>query len=152
MLVGARPRTKGMERGDLLEANGAIFTVQGRALDECASRDVRVLVVDDEVDLAAALAKGLRRGAVLSGVAVASTGLAVSGGVVLDGDDVSTAAAAASLSGGVVEEPLTVDAERAAELEARRDGWTPNEPKYTKGVLGKYAKVVQSAAHGAVCS
>ena len=45
LLVGARPRSKGMERKDLLEANGAIFTVQGRALDECASRDVRVLVV-----------------------------------------------------------------------------------------------------------
>jgi malate dehydrogenase len=45
LLVGARPRTKGMERKDLLEANGAIFTVQGRALDEAASRDVRVLVV-----------------------------------------------------------------------------------------------------------
>jgi dihydroxy-acid dehydratase len=38
-----------------------------------------------------------------------------------------------------------------AELGARREGWTPNLPKYTKGVLGKYAKVVQSAAHGAVC-
>jgi dihydroxy-acid dehydratase len=38
-----------------------------------------------------------------------------------------------------------------AELQARKDGWTPLEPKYTKGVLGKYAKVVQSAAHGAVC-
>jgi dihydroxy-acid dehydratase len=38
-----------------------------------------------------------------------------------------------------------------AELAARRDGWTPNEPKFTRGVLGKYAKVVQSAAHGAVC-
>jgi dihydroxy-acid dehydratase len=38
-----------------------------------------------------------------------------------------------------------------AELAARKDGWTPNAPKYTKGVLGKYAKVVQSAAHGAVC-
>ncbi len=37
------------------------------------------------------------------------------------------------------------------ELEARRKGWTPNPPKYTRGVLGKYAKVVQSAAHGAVC-
>src|SRR3954451_14700347 len=37
------------------------------------------------------------------------------------------------------------------ELAARREGWTPNEPKYTRGVLGKYAKVVQSAAHGAVC-
>ncbi len=39
----------------------------------------------------------------------------------------------------------------AAELASRRDGWTPLTPKYTKGVLGKYAKVVQSAAHGAVC-
>jgi dihydroxy-acid dehydratase len=37
------------------------------------------------------------------------------------------------------------------ELATRREGWTPNAPKYTKGVLGKYAKVVQSAAHGAVC-
>jgi dihydroxy-acid dehydratase len=38
-----------------------------------------------------------------------------------------------------------------AELAARQDGWAPHAPKYTKGVLGKYAKVVQSAAHGAVC-
>ncbi len=38
-----------------------------------------------------------------------------------------------------------------AELESRKDGWSPNAPKYTKGVLGKYAKLVQSAAHGAVC-
>ena len=45
LLVGARPRGPGMERKDLLEANGAIFTVQGRALDEVASRDVKVLVV-----------------------------------------------------------------------------------------------------------
>src|SRR3954452_2104748 len=37
------------------------------------------------------------------------------------------------------------------ELAVRHEGWTPNEPKYTRGVLGKYAKVVQSAAHGAVC-
>jgi dihydroxy-acid dehydratase len=37
------------------------------------------------------------------------------------------------------------------DLDARKDGWTPNPPKYTRGVLGKYAKVVQSAAHGAVC-
>jgi dihydroxy-acid dehydratase len=37
------------------------------------------------------------------------------------------------------------------ELESRREGWAPNPPKYTRGVLGKYAKVVQSAAHGAVC-
>jgi malate dehydrogenase len=45
LLVGARPRTKGMERSDLLEANGAIFTTQGRALSENAAQDVRVLVV-----------------------------------------------------------------------------------------------------------
>src|SRR5919205_493290 len=43
LLVGARPRTKGMERGDLLEANGAIFTTQGRALNDAAADDVRVL-------------------------------------------------------------------------------------------------------------
>ena len=45
LLVGARPRGPGMERKDLLEANGAIFVPQGKALDEMASRDVRVLVV-----------------------------------------------------------------------------------------------------------
>jgi len=45
LLVGARPRTKGMERKDLLEANGAIFTTQGKALSEVASREVKVLVV-----------------------------------------------------------------------------------------------------------
>ena len=45
LLVGSRPRSKGMERKDLLEANGAIFTVQGRALNEHASDDLRVLVV-----------------------------------------------------------------------------------------------------------
>ncbi len=45
LLVGARPRSKGMERKDLLEANGAIFTTQGRALSEVASRDIKVLVV-----------------------------------------------------------------------------------------------------------
>jgi malate dehydrogenase len=45
LLVGARPRSKGMERKDLLEANGAIFTVQGKALAEHAADDVRVLVV-----------------------------------------------------------------------------------------------------------
>jgi dihydroxy-acid dehydratase len=38
-----------------------------------------------------------------------------------------------------------------AELKAREEGWEPLPPKYTRGVLGKYAKVVQSAAHGAVC-
>ena len=44
-LVGSRPRTKGMERKDLLEANGAIFTVQGEALAASAKPDVKVLVV-----------------------------------------------------------------------------------------------------------
>ncbi|HWS73641.1 MAG TPA: malate dehydrogenase [Quisquiliibacterium sp.] len=56
MLVGARPRSKGMERKDLLEANGAIFTVQGRALDEAASRDVRVLVVGNPANTNAYIA------------------------------------------------------------------------------------------------
>ncbi len=45
LLVGSRPRSKGMERKDLLEANGAIFTVQGKALSDNAADDVRVLVV-----------------------------------------------------------------------------------------------------------
>jgi malate dehydrogenase len=45
LLVGARPRSKGMERKDLLEANGAIFTVQGKALNDNAADDIRVLVV-----------------------------------------------------------------------------------------------------------
>ena len=39
-----------------------------------------------------------------------------------------------------------------ADLAARQEGWTAPPPKYTRGVLGKYAKVVQSAAHGAVTS
>jgi malate dehydrogenase len=45
LLVGARPRSKGMERADLLEANGAIFKPQGEALNAGAADDVRVLVV-----------------------------------------------------------------------------------------------------------
>ncbi|MEM8606514.1 MAG: malate dehydrogenase [Myxococcota bacterium] len=45
LLVGARPRSKGMLRKDLLEANGGIFTGQGKALNAVASRDVKVLVV-----------------------------------------------------------------------------------------------------------
>lgn len=45
LLVGARPRGPGMERKDLLTANGAIFGPQGKALNDCASRDVKVLVV-----------------------------------------------------------------------------------------------------------
>ncbi len=45
LLVGSRPRGPGMERKDLLEANAAIFSVQGKALNEHASRDVKILVV-----------------------------------------------------------------------------------------------------------
>lgn len=45
LLVGARPRSKGMERGDLLEANGGIFKPQGRALNDHAASDIKVLVV-----------------------------------------------------------------------------------------------------------
>jgi malate dehydrogenase len=56
LLVGARPRSKGMERKDLLEANGAIFTVQGRALDAAASRGVKVLVVGNPANTNAYIA------------------------------------------------------------------------------------------------
>jgi malate dehydrogenase len=45
MLVGSRPRSQGMERKDLIEANAAIFSVQGKALDAYASRQVKILVV-----------------------------------------------------------------------------------------------------------
>ena len=45
LLVGSRPRTKGMERAELLSANGEIFTVQGKALNAVAASDVKVLVV-----------------------------------------------------------------------------------------------------------
>jgi malate dehydrogenase len=45
LLVGSRPRTKGMERAELLSANGEIFTVQGKALNDVAAADVKVLVV-----------------------------------------------------------------------------------------------------------
>jgi malate dehydrogenase len=45
LLVGSRPRSKGMERKDLIEANAAIFSVQGKALNDHASRSVKVLVV-----------------------------------------------------------------------------------------------------------
>ena len=45
LLVGARPRGPGMERKDLLEANAAIFSVQGKAMNKVASRDIKVLVV-----------------------------------------------------------------------------------------------------------
>lgn len=50
LLVGARPRGKGMERKDLLKINGAIFTTQGKALDEVANRGVKVTVVGNPVN------------------------------------------------------------------------------------------------------
>ncbi|MGI8577113.1 MAG: malate dehydrogenase [Nocardioidaceae bacterium] len=56
LLVGARPRTKGMERGDLLEANGAIFTGQGKALNDHAADDVRVLVTGNPANTNALIA------------------------------------------------------------------------------------------------
>jgi len=56
LLVGARPRTKGMERADLLEANGQIFQPQGRALNEGAADDVRVLVVGNPANTNALIA------------------------------------------------------------------------------------------------
>ncbi len=56
LLVGARPRGPGMERKDLLEANGKIFTVQGKALDAVASRDVKVLVVGNPANTNAYIA------------------------------------------------------------------------------------------------
>ncbi|MEW5864755.1 MAG: malate dehydrogenase [Pseudomonadota bacterium] len=56
LLVGARPRGPGMERKDLLEANGKIFAPQGRALDEVAARDVKVLVVGNPANTNALIA------------------------------------------------------------------------------------------------
>lgn len=56
LLVGARPRTKGMERGDLLEANGAIFTAQGAALNEVAGDDIRVVVTGNPANTNALIA------------------------------------------------------------------------------------------------
>ncbi|MCQ8897246.1 malate dehydrogenase [Limnobacter humi] len=57
LLVGARPRSKGMERKDLLEANGAIFTVQGKALNDHAKRNVKVLVVGNPANTNAYIAQ-----------------------------------------------------------------------------------------------
>ncbi|MFM7385184.1 MAG: malate dehydrogenase [Betaproteobacteria bacterium] len=56
LLVGARPRGPGMERKDLLSANAAIFTAQGKALDASASRDVKVLVVGNPANTNAYIA------------------------------------------------------------------------------------------------
>lgn len=57
LLVGARPRGPGMERKDLLEANAAIFSAQGQALNAVASRDVRVLVVGNPANTNALIAQ-----------------------------------------------------------------------------------------------
>ena len=56
LLVGARPRSKGMERADLLEANGAIFTVQGKAINDHAADDVRVTVTGNPANTNALIA------------------------------------------------------------------------------------------------
>ena len=56
LLVGARPRTKGMERADLLEANGGIFKPQGEAIAARAADDVRVLVVGNPANTNALIA------------------------------------------------------------------------------------------------
>jgi len=57
LLVGARPRTAGMERGDLLEANGGIFGPQGRAINDHAAADVKVLVVGNPANTNALIAQ-----------------------------------------------------------------------------------------------
>src|ERR671913_2110344 len=57
LLVGARPRTKGMERADLLEANGGIFKPQGEALNAGAADDVRILVVGNPANTNALIAQ-----------------------------------------------------------------------------------------------
>ena len=56
LLVGARPRTAGMERGDLLEANGGIFGPQGKAINDGAADDIRVLVVGNPANTNALIA------------------------------------------------------------------------------------------------
>ena len=56
LLIGSRPRSKGMERGDLLAANGQIFTVQGRAINQVAADGVRVLVVGNPANTNALVA------------------------------------------------------------------------------------------------
>jgi len=57
LLVGARPRGPGMERKDLLEANAAIFSVQGKAMNDNASKDIRVLVVGNPANTNALIAQ-----------------------------------------------------------------------------------------------
>ena len=57
LLIGARPRTKGMERSDLLEANGGIFKPQGEAIAAGAADDVKVLVVGNPANTNALIAQ-----------------------------------------------------------------------------------------------
>jgi len=57
LLIGARPRSKGMERSDLLEANGGIFKPQGKALNDHAASDIRVLVVGNPANTNCLIAK-----------------------------------------------------------------------------------------------
>jgi malate dehydrogenase len=57
LLIGARPRTKGMERADLLEANGQIFKPQGKALNDNAADDVKILVVGNPANTNALIAR-----------------------------------------------------------------------------------------------
>jgi malate dehydrogenase len=57
LLIGARPRTKGMERADLLEANGAIFKPQGEAINAHAADDIKVLVVGNPANTNALIAQ-----------------------------------------------------------------------------------------------
>ncbi|MDR0380098.1 MAG: malate dehydrogenase [Candidatus Accumulibacter sp.] len=61
LLVGARPRGPGMERADLLSANGAIFTVQGKSIAENAKEDVKVLVVGNPANTNASIARAAAR-------------------------------------------------------------------------------------------
>ena len=56
IMVGARPRGPGMERSDLLEANAKIFSSQGKVLDQCASRNVKILVVGNPANTNAVIA------------------------------------------------------------------------------------------------
>lgn len=56
LLIGSRPRTKGMERADLLEANGGIFSVQGRAVNDRAADDIKVVVVGNPANTNALIA------------------------------------------------------------------------------------------------
>ncbi len=57
LLVGARPRTAGMERGDLLQANGGIFGPQGKAINDHAASDIKVLVVGNPANTNALIAQ-----------------------------------------------------------------------------------------------